>query len=450
MSIRNQFLEQVTANIKMKETRASVQKELDQHIESIARTLEKKGHSNEEAELMAVKQMGSPLKLSKQFNKVYKPKVDWILVLGFACALMIGMIAMYVMTTQTHSYLSWPMNLSWPMKIFGTLLSIFVVYCLFKFNYRLWKKSGKKMGLIFYALGTFGLLLYTIAPYPLAVVINGYKSLRIFSVSVDSSLFIVFYLISWALLLDSPKRKAWKLIVFVGVSSFLFIVVSPIPTIMMYILMLIAMYMYEGRHTWKRTAAIVGLWLGTFFMFISSTWNEYRYARLMSLMPIRNNPGTASSYISIQVKKLLENAKWHPQSLADSHIILPEAHTDFIFVTLTYSLGWIFSGIILLTLGFLLIRVLLMVPHVNDAFGRLLIIGGVSIYGFQLIFNVGMVFGIFPYAGYSLPFVSYGTLPTMLNSIMIGLFLSVYARKNVPLGLKSAQDAPQRCSKSQN
>ena len=36
-----------------------------------------KGLSEEVAEDKAVEQMGSPVKLGEELNKLYKPKVDW-------------------------------------------------------------------------------------------------------------------------------------------------------------------------------------------------------------------------------------------------------------------------------------------------------------------------------------------------------------------------------------
>jgi cell division protein FtsW (lipid II flippase) len=44
-----------------------------------------------------------------------------------------------------------------------------------------------------------------------------------------------------------------------------------------------------------------------------------------------------------------------------------------------------------------------------------------------------MVLGFFPLTTMSLPFISYGLMPTVLNAIVIGAVLSVYRRKDLVL-----------------
>ena len=49
-----------------------------------------KGLSEEVAEGKAVEQMGSPIKLGRELNKLHKPKVDWFLLILLVVAMGLG------------------------------------------------------------------------------------------------------------------------------------------------------------------------------------------------------------------------------------------------------------------------------------------------------------------------------------------------------------------------
>ena len=73
-----------------------------------------------------------------------------------------------------------------------------------------------------------------------------------------------------------------------------------------------------------------------------------------------------------------------------------------------------------------------MVTHqIKDPYGKLLLAGAVALYAVQLATNIGMSLGLFPVIAMSLPFISYGLMPTLLNAILIGVVLSVYRRKDI-------------------
>lgn len=109
---------------------------------------------------------------------------------------------------------------------------------------------------------------------------------------------------------------------------------------------------------------------------------------------------------------------------------LPEPQTDFIFSILAEELGFI-GGVLVLVLFTLLIwrgiRTAITAP---DTFGSLLATGIVGMIAVQVIINIGVVIGMFPVTGITLPLISAGgsSLTLMLTSIGILLNISRYAR----------------------
>ncbi|MDE6589977.1 MAG: FtsW/RodA/SpoVE family cell cycle protein, partial [Oscillospiraceae bacterium] len=58
-------------------------------------------------------------------------------------------------------------------------------------------------------------------------------------------------------------------------------------------------------------------------------------------------------------------------------------------------------------------------------FGTLLVVGITSLTAFQIFFNIGVVTGVLPPTGISLPFFSYGGTALMIQLAEMGMVLSV-------------------------
>jgi len=72
----------------------------------------------------------------------------------------------------------------------------------------------------------------------------------------------------------------------------------------------------------------------------------------------------------------------------------------------------------------------MIIQKVRDPFGRYLLTGSVTLFATQVVVNIGMIFGFLPIMAMSLPFISYGLMPTIIAAVMIGFGLSVWRRKS--------------------
>jgi rod shape determining protein RodA len=61
----------------------------------------------------------------------------------------------------------------------------------------------------------------------------------------------------------------------------------------------------------------------------------------------------------------------------------------------------------------------------KDWFGRLVIVGIVTLWSFHLVINIGMTIGVAPVTGLPLPWLSYGGTFMMTNLMMVGLILNI-------------------------
>jgi len=103
---------------------------------------------------------------------------------------------------------------------------------------------------------------------------------------------------------------------------------------------------------------------------------------------------------------------------------LPEAHTDFIFPIIGEELGLYFTtGVVLLFLTIFLVGFLIL-RQAPNLFYFSLVLGSLLCIVLQAFINIGVVTGLLPTKGMSLPFISYGGSNLILMFALIGILLN--------------------------
>lgn len=108
-------------------------------------------------------------------------------------------------------------------------------------------------------------------------------------------------------------------------------------------------------------------------------------------------------------------------------LYLPEAHTDFIYSVIAEELGFLGCVAVIFLFAILVFRGLALAIKIRDTFGSMLALGLTTLFGIQAFFNMGVVMGLLPTKGLTLPFVSYGGSALVANMFSVGLLLSLSA-----------------------
>lgn len=103
---------------------------------------------------------------------------------------------------------------------------------------------------------------------------------------------------------------------------------------------------------------------------------------------------------------------------------LPEAHTDFVFAIAGEELGLVATlSVTAAFLAFFWI-VILNLPRMQDVFRFNVCLGATLFIVLQALINMGVVTGLLPTKGMSLPFISYGGTNLVMMFALVGLILN--------------------------
>ncbi|MCE7874189.1 hypothetical protein DYH09_27980, partial [bacterium CPR1] len=93
------------------------------------------------------------------------------------------------------------------------------------------------------------------------------------------------------------------------------------------------------------------------------------------------------------------------------------------------ELGLVGSVSVLLLYLYVLSSGLVTARVARERYGSLLALGIVTVLGFHVVVNIGMVIGLMPVTGVPLPLLSYGGSSLWVSMAMLGLLFSIRARR---------------------
>jgi cell division protein FtsW len=243
-----------------------------------------------------------------------------------------------------------------------------------------------------------------------------------------AKLAMVLYL---AAFLSNPNRRVtdWRRgflppVVVVSGVCFLIVVEPDLGSIVVIGLVFVCMMYLSGARL--RHLACLGLpmILGFLALIVFSPERWERFTTFLN--PFQDREG--AGYQLVQSLLALENGGIFGVGLGQGKqklLYLPEAHTDFVLALvgeelgLMGTLGLLGLFVILVFKGF---RVAALAP---DMFGRFLALGITLLLTMQAMINAGVVSGMLPTKGLTLPLVSYGGSSLLTTMLAIGILLNI-------------------------
>lgn len=413
---RERFLSEVLNHIRSKEAKEFVSAELHFHLQQVKKEWIGKGMGEEEAEARAVSQMGSPVKIGQELNKLHKPRVDWWIIGLLTITMGLSFLPLFALGDMLAD--SYKLN-----KMMHVLLGAIAAVGMMFIDYR----KLEKWGWLFYTIGN--LLIVLITKFP-NVTINGVPYFKIGPVELESFMILPFMFIAWSTFFNNNRLKIWQLAILFVIPLFLLLLVPNLSAGFIYAVMVFVMMWRSqlGKRNAIRITAAAILIGATFIAVSLSTVKEYQLARIFGFLDPERYPDSWG-YTYLQLKERFKTSGWFgPTGESEA---MPFEHTDFVFAGLTYHYGFVFAIVLLLILSLFAARILFISYRISNRFGILLLTGGMTLYLVQFVYNVGMVTGLLPITSISLPFISYGLVPTLFNAFIMGVVMSVFRRKDL-------------------
>ena len=426
------YLDTVTAQIRWKRARAAAVRELETHLEDQRQEFQTEGHPPEEAERLAVEEMGDPVAVGTDLDRLHRPRPQWGMLAVTLALLLVGSYLRYALTRVGEPW-----------------------YDLDPFRCALSAAAGAAalMGAYFLDVSR---LLYRARWVYMGAIAAGVLCL-LFSPNVNNASYFTRYIVLlypavYALWLYDCRGKGWRgLLAAVAGGLPLTLICLAAPFMQGMVLLLVIgcfLLLLAVRMDWftvprRQGLAAVGglaaimagavLWL----LFAAG----YNSARIQALLHPETDP-MESGYQSIMARWVLEASRLVGKGKDLSiqtvtlqggelplEMMLPEWNHDFFPTTMVYKLGWLPYLLLLAVLAALLLWILRRCACQRSQSGKLLALAVVGTLAVQSAFAVVLNLGFVLFSA-QLPLVT-GNLHSVADCALIGLALSAFRSESI-------------------
>ncbi len=419
------YLEAVQGQIRWKRARPLLVRELERHLEDQRDDFLKEGKAPDEAERLAVEDMGDPVTVGTELDRVHRPRPQWGLLgltivlaavgvflrvlfrrpyfrqdlvlmralasLGLGTAAMLGMYFFDVSRLVRHARAVYIGTLAMTVLLRAVLYPTYynaLMSALYPLVYALWLYS-------FRGKGWKGFVLVILGGVPLAVSCEVIPSMSSLSVLLLSGLVVTLYAVGR----DWFGAGRWK-----GLAAAL-----AIPAL------LLTWLLSQGYLSSLRGRLQIALHpeqdkLGRGFMgfILQAFWQD--------VLPLRQHGSVgAAVHAGVRVRVLTSGGQ-EMRPIDFSH--------DFLPASMAVAWGWVPLLVLLAALGVLFLWLLVKGLRQSYLPGRLVVLAVTLTLGLQTLFSAALNFGFVLFSA-SLPLVV-GNLQTVVDMALIGLALSVF------------------------
>jgi cell division protein FtsW len=209
-----------------------------------------------------------------------------------------------------------------------------------------------------------------------------------------------------------------------------------------------------------------GVKAGQFFLLVVATLilgylvvtaEEYRLARLTTYwQPFHPDNVYGSGYQLAQALIAFGRGELWGTGLGESVqklFYLPEAHTDFVFAIWSEETGLVGGLFALSLLTFFLAQCMKIgwqAQKMNNLYGAFICFGIATLFGLQIIINLGVNTGLLPTKGLTLPFFSYGGSSLIICCVMVALVYRVSVEIDSAMANEKTKAAKKAIRKTKN
>jgi rod shape determining protein RodA len=363
-----------------------------------------------------------------RFFGMPRDNFDWALFLTAAALAVIGVINLYSATSVSRASLSeiYIQQVYW--LVLGGILGAVVAVI----DYR----HYERLGYVLYGVGIVLLLLVFILGKDIR---GSSRWISIGSFGFQPSEFMkLFMIIALAKYLhDDPKteeRSMKDLLIPAGLAAIPMLLILKQPdlgTALILMLIFVTVCLLT-KIRWQTLVTIVvtgGIAAPLLWTYVLKDYQKQRI--LVFLNPEANILG--SGWHAHHARIAIGAGGWTGQGFMrgtqNQFLFLPDQHSDFPFAVFAEDWGFLGCFVLVSLYGFLVLWSIRIAATSKDRFGAVLAVGVGSLIFWHAFFNLGMVTGLLPVVGVTLPLFSAGGSSVLTVMIGIGLLMNVSMRR---------------------
>ena len=430
-----EYLSTVTEQIRCVKARELVIGELRDHILDQAEAYEAEGMFEEEAMEKAVRDMGDPVETGVSLDRVHRPQIEVgiLVMIGLISLASIALHAALGAYSQEvdgagYGYLQ--------HHIWYVVLGYAMMLLVYRLDYSILSRFAKPVAAAFLGFVLIGTRF--------AVTINGAKLyIMIGSLKFFMPVVMILYVPIFGGLLYAYRGESYK-----GMGKILLWALVPawitfhIPAFSQGVVLwaafvvLTAIAVEKGWYQVHRTITLSALGIllaAPPILFLGAgalgRLASYQMARIQAFLT--NSPD--NNYLAIQMRRFLANSRFvggNPESITEL-VKLPGFNSDYIYVSLISTYGFLAGVIAAALMIFLILKVFRVSFRQRNQLGMILGCSCGVVFLFQMGISIGMNLGLLPATSAILPFFSSGGTGIVVSYILLGLVLSVYRYKNI-------------------
>lgn len=425
------FIEAVAAEIRWKKARPVLTEEIRTHLLDQRDAYAAQGMTEDAAQAEAVRQMGDPVALGTDLDRIHRPRPQW------------GLLALALVLTAAGVFLRYSLTADMPaislgdrqMDLLGGLIGAGAL------------AVGYLLDVSFLSRRAWWICA------ALAAVFLCFLPWKANSAAWMSAQMLALFPLTLALVLWKQRGKRWwGAAVCLGWTVLAAAACCLCPSV--YALVLVTMAglvlgLFFALRDWlglgrkKSVLLVLALGLGVLAVIVAARWEHLRYSLFADLGP------TNQGYFAFILREALAGARWIgpaelPAWAAENDLtfrqVVPEMDSDALLVNLICTWGWLpFLALVGAFLAFFL-WLLWKTLRLRQTLGRAVCLAAVTTLAVQAMASLTLTLGVPVLAG-GFPLVV-GNTNTVLDLFLIGLALSALRNGSLP------ERAPAPCRKS--
>lgn len=418
-----EYLDSMTDQIRNKRAKELVAEEISRHIEDQRDCYKDEGDDESTAMVKALKQMGDPVEVGKQLDKIHRPRLEWRILLAVLALCSIGaLVQLSINRSGNGEGLSYAVEKHLLYIGTGFLLMVTVYFLDYSF-------IGRYPKIIWFSL-IAGILIYA----PFGRWINGQMQ-HLYALSM---LFIPAY----GGILYAYRRK--------GYSGLVKCILFSLPAVILELQYVEQSAVYLGlllscqlmlfaavSKNWfgiskRKAAVIITAWLPAACFILLILLRPYQLARLCSMVKIILHPELyEKGYQMALVRSYISSAGLFGGTSDFLAGYLPGMNNDFI-LTYVFCKWGIAAGVLIIALFVVFTgRMVYISLNQKNSLGMFVGLGCSLVFAVQGSVYILANLGIRIVAQVVLPFVSYGGTGLLINFLILGIMMSVFRNKDI-------------------